>query len=264
MTGSSSSGPLPQLPPIASAPAGRECRDRSLGRDAHHRVAPGVEGHRGHDRDPLGCPPDAGDRRLDLGEVRHRLDPDHVDAAGDERGCLLGEDVDRLGLVERPERRHDLAGRSDVARHERPPAGRVHLGAQEDRRGPVQLGDPRVEPVEPEPEPVAAERVRHDDPRPRLEVTAVDAADHVGVGDVPGLGRVAELESRGEEHRAHRAVCEDRAALRQQLPPATVLGTLDGRRPDGSGACGSGRRRVRCCGSPRPASRRPGCSFHEQ
>ena len=45
--------------------------------------------------------PDALDRGLDLAEVGHRLDPDQVDAAGDERRRLLGEDVDGLVVVER-------------------------------------------------------------------------------------------------------------------------------------------------------------------
>ena len=48
-------------------------------------------------------PPDALDRGADLRQVGHRLDPDQVDAAGDERRGLLGEDVDRLVVVERPE-----------------------------------------------------------------------------------------------------------------------------------------------------------------
>ena len=84
---------------------------------------------------------DALDGRLDLGEVGHRLDPDEVDAAGDQRGGLLAEDVDRLVVGERPERLDDLAGRPDVAGDERVTAGRVDLGAEQDRRGPVQLVD---------------------------------------------------------------------------------------------------------------------------
>ena len=54
----------------------------------------------------------------------------------------------------------------------------------------------------------------------------MDPPDDVGVGDVPGLGRIAELEARREEHRAHRAIGEDRAALGEELPPATVLRPL--------------------------------------
>ena len=123
---------------------------------------------------------------------------------------------------ERPERRHDLAGRPDVAGDERPPTGRVDLGPEEDRRRPVQLGDPVLEAVQPEPQPVAAERVRHDDPRAGLEIAALDPPDDLGLADVPDLGRIAELEPRREQHRAHRPVGEDRAALGQQGAPARV------------------------------------------
>ena len=56
-------------------------------------------------------------------------------------GGLLVEDVDRLGVRQRPERLDDLAGRPDVAGDERVPAGRVDLGTEQDRRGPVQLVD---------------------------------------------------------------------------------------------------------------------------
>ena len=125
MTGMSSSGPLPQLPPIASAPQAARCRDRVLGGDAHHRVAARVEGHRRDEGDARGGLADALDGGLDLVEVGHRLDPDDVDATGDQRRGLLAEDVDRLVVVERAERRHDLAARADVAGHERRAAGGV-------------------------------------------------------------------------------------------------------------------------------------------
>ena len=64
-----------------------------------------------------------------------------------------------------------------------------------------------------EPQPVATERVGQQDPRAGSQVAALDATHDVRVGQVPGLGRVAELEAGGEQHRAHRPVGEDRAAL---------------------------------------------------
>ena len=63
------------------------------------------------------------------------------------------------------------------------------------------------------PQPVAAERVGQQDARAGVEVAALDAPDDVRVGQVPDLGRIAELEAGREQHRAHRAVGEDRAAL---------------------------------------------------
>src|SRR6185369_11538445 len=61
---------------------------------------------------------DALDGCLDLLEVGHRLDPDQVDATGHERGGLLGEDVDRLVIVERAGRGEDRTARADIAGHE--------------------------------------------------------------------------------------------------------------------------------------------------
>ena len=85
---------------------------------------------------------DALDGGLDLVEVGHRLDPDEVHAAGDERGRLLAEDVDRDLVVERAERRDDLAARADVAGDEGACRRRRRTSARsEDRGGPVELVD---------------------------------------------------------------------------------------------------------------------------
>ena len=89
--------------------------DRLLRRDAHHRVAAGVEGHRGDQRDANRDAPDTLDRRLDLGQVGHRLDPDQVHTTGHQGGGLLGKDVDGLAVVERAGRRHDRPARPDVS-----------------------------------------------------------------------------------------------------------------------------------------------------
>ena len=228
MTVISSSGPLPQLPPTASAPHAVSDATACSGRDAHHRVAARVEGHRGDQGDPGRHAPDALDGGLDLGQVGHRLDPDEVDATGHERGSLLGEDVDRLVVVERPGRGEDRAARTDVAGDQRVATGRIDLAAQEDRGGLVELGDAVLEAVQAEPHPVATERVGHEDLRPGVEVAAMDPADDVRLGQVPDLGRVAEHQAVGEEHRAHRAVGEDRPVGGDQLAPALARGPAIG------------------------------------
>src|SRR3990170_1780534 len=84
--------------------------------------------------------------------------------AGHECRRLLGEDVNRLPVVERTDGRHDRPAGTDVSGHERVTAGGLDLGSEEDRRRLVQLGDSTIEAMEAEPEPVAAERVRHEDP----------------------------------------------------------------------------------------------------
>ena len=87
------------------------------------------------------------DRRLDLRQVGHRLDPDEVHASGDERLGLLGEEVHGVVVVEGPGRGHDGPARSDVPGDEGLATIRVHLGAKQDGRRLVEFGDPRVEAV---------------------------------------------------------------------------------------------------------------------
>ena len=76
---------------------------------------------------PGATPADALDGGLDLDEVGHRLDPDEVHAARDERSGLLGEDVDGLVVVERAGRRDDRAAGPDVAGDERVATDRIDL-----------------------------------------------------------------------------------------------------------------------------------------
>ena len=144
--------------------------------------------------DPGRDPADALDGGLDLDEIGHRLDPDEVDASGDERGRLLGKDVDGFFVLEGSGRGHDRAGRADVSGDESRRAAavhRIHLGAEEDRRRLVQFGHPRVQIVQSETKPVATERVRHDDPRTGVEIAAVDPPDRppAGSGSRPRAGR---------------------------------------------------------------------------
>ena len=133
-------GAVAAVAPDGVGAPGIECDDRLLGRDAHHRVAARVEGHRRDERDPGRHPPNALDGGLDLDEIGHRLDPDQVHAARDERRRLLGEDVDGLVVLERPGRSHDRPGRADVAGDERAPAHRVRPRSE---AGPPPSGSAR-------------------------------------------------------------------------------------------------------------------------
>ena len=173
-------------------------------------------------------PPDALDRRRDLGQVGHRLDPDQVDAAGDQLARLLLECVIASsrssvprGAMIRP------LGPMSPATSAVPPA--AFTSARQDHGGgPVQLRDPVLVAVQRQPVPVPTERVREQDPRAGLEVAAVDPPDDLGLAQVPDLGRVAELEAGREEHRAHRPVGEDRAALGQEVAEALAgLAVID-------------------------------------
>ena len=89
-------------------------------RDAHHGLARRVEARRGGEGHADLCGRLRGG--ADLLERRHGLDPDHVGAAFLQPLDLLDEDLDRLVLGERAERREQVAGRPDRARHHhRPP-----------------------------------------------------------------------------------------------------------------------------------------------
>ena len=103
--------------------------------------------------------------RSDIVSIQMRSTP-----PGDERRGLLVEDVDGLGVGQRPERLDDLAGRPDVAGHQGVPAGGVDLGAEQDRRGPVQLVDRVGMAAELEARPVPAKGVGEQDLRARVDV----------------------------------------------------------------------------------------------
>ena len=199
--------------------------DGGLGLDAHHRVAASIEGHRRDDRDRRGDLADPDDRRPDLLEIGHRLDPDNIDTTGDKRRGLLREDIDRLVEIERPDRHHDRARRADIARDERIGSGGFHLRPEQKGGHLVELRDPVLVAVQAHPQAVAAERVGQQDPRPGIEIAAVDAPDDVGLGQVPELRRIAEREPRGEQHRPHRTVGKrGRPGLDRRVPSVTLDG----------------------------------------
>ena len=132
--------------------------------------------------------------------------------------------------LERAKGRHDLAAGPDVPGDEGIAAGCRDLGTQQDRGRPVEVHDLVLEAMQREAQAVRTERVREQDPGARVEVAAVDAADHVGMGEVPGLGCVARGQARREQHRPHRAVGEDGFAARKQRAEAVELGAGFGRR----------------------------------
>ena len=134
MTVISSSGPLPQLPPTASAPHALSDATACSGETpiiVWPRVSKVIVVIRAMPGETRRTPSMAA---LISRQVGHRLDPDEVDATGDQRGRLLGEDVDRLVVVERAGRREDRAARTDVTGHQRVAAGRVDLAAQRGSR----------------------------------------------------------------------------------------------------------------------------------
>src|SRR3990170_2675108 len=177
-TGMSSSGPFPQLPPIAFAPHSASARTARSG------GTPIIEGPR-----------------------------------------LLCEHIDRLVELEEPHREHERTGRPDVAGDERGPVRRIDLRTRQDGRHLVDLADVPLVAVKAQPQPVATERVREDDPRPRVEVGPVDLPDHraLGKGETPHLGRIPELESGRKEHRAHRPVRKDGCPAPDEGFPACPL-----------------------------------------
>ena len=157
---------------------------------------------------------------LDLVEVGHRLDPDEVHAAGHEGRGLLAKDIDRVVVFQRPERGDDFATGPDITGHQGCPTRRVDLRPGQDGGGPVELIHPGLVAVHAQAQPVAAERVGHDDLRSGIQVAPVDAPHDVRVAKVPELRWVTELEPGGEEHRAHRAVRHDRSARIEHGPEA--------------------------------------------
>ncbi len=84
------------------------------------------------------------------------------------------------------------------------------------RRRLVQFRDARFRPVQREPVTVAAEAVGENDVGARVDETAMQRGDPVGVRDVPQLRRVARDESLGEQVAARGAVGEEPRSGGQQ------------------------------------------------
>ena len=162
-------------------------------------------------------PAHAQDGRLGLQEVLAGLDDDRVGPARDEAAAALG-----VGVAEADERlvaqRRQLRAGADRAEHvPRPVRCRDLVGHLAGQHGALlgELADPFGDVVLGEVGQVRAEGVGLDGVRARLEVGAVDGADHVGPGVVEDLvaaleaREIVEHQIRGLQHRAHRAVGDD-------------------------------------------------------
>jgi hypothetical protein len=154
-------------------------------RESHHRAAGSVERardgvrHAGVDRGTCGG--------AELFDRRHRLDPDHVGATGDQRVDLLAKDRHRVVLAERAEGLEQLAGGSD--------------GSRDDDRVRCVVGELRDAPfgaVQPEPAAGSAERVGEDDLGPGVHEALMQFHDAFRVLRVPQLRRVAGFEAHAE------------------------------------------------------------------
>ena len=109
-------------------------------------MAVGVEAHRAHDGEPIGCGGLVGG--VEFLATRQCLDPYDVYAAFDECIHLLGERGHRGFMVERPERNEEVAGGADTAGDG---DRTIVLGDEifEDRRGgQVQFGNAVLELVQ--------------------------------------------------------------------------------------------------------------------
>ncbi len=208
--------------------------------------APVGDRHRDHERQRLAGRladlVDRDERGLRVQRVEDRLDEQDVGAAVDEPADLLGVRVLQLIEGDRAYRRvvdvrrdrQRPVGRPDRAGHEpgllrRARRVLVGRGPGEPRGGDVDLVHERLQAVVALGDGVRVERVGLDDVGARLEVLAVNAADHVRprqhehvavaleVVRMPGELLAAEvrlLELVALDHRAHRAV-QDQEALRQ-------------------------------------------------
>ena len=220
----SSSGPLPQLPPTASAPQAVSPATACSGETpiiVWPRVSKVIVATRGMPGATRRTPSMAAliSVRSDIVSIQIRSTPPATSAA-----ACSAKTSTPLRVVEGAGGRHDRPARPDVTGDERLASASVDLAAKEDRRRLVDLGDPALEAMEPQSQPVAAERVGHHDPGAGLEVPAVDPPDDVGMAEIPDLRRVAELQAGREQHRAHRAIGKDRLTVRQECLPASPGG----------------------------------------
>ena len=114
-----------------------------------------------------------------------------------------------------PERRQQLAGRTEVAGDEQP-ALVGHRPGEPGPRSRFDLGQPVAEAVHVQPRPGAAEGVGGQHPRPRVGVRRVRRPDRVGVLEVPELTGGAVLEAAVLQQGAHPAVEQHRPTRAQQ------------------------------------------------
>ena len=206
------------------------------------------DGERQHDRQPLAKRVEQRlereQRRPRVERVEHRLDQQHIRPALDQALGLLAVRLDQLVVRHGAERRVvdirrngcGAIGRADCSGDKTLPAGsrRHHViggGASELRVGHVQLVSERLHRVIGQGDASGVERVRLDDIRPGLEISAVNGTDHFRLGDTQQVVVALEialpvgkafapeiglLERALLDHRAHRAI-ENHDALGQKL-----------------------------------------------
>ena len=195
--------------------------DRRAARERHALVR---ERHLRDDRQ-VGDGPHRLEGERDLGEIGERLDDERVHAALQERLGLLAERDARLLGRHGAEGRQVLAERADRAQHEDVAPGALADVAGEPHAPGVDLAHPIREPVDRELEAVRAEGVRLDAVGARGDVVGVDRLDDLRLVQVEDVEAGVERHAAGIEHRAHRAVAEERprvepAAKRVRHVPA--------------------------------------------
>ena len=182
------------------------------GRASRERHALVGEGHL-RDDGQVGDRADRFDRERDLGEVRERLDDARVDAAFEESLRLLAERGARVLRRHAPERRQVLAERPDGPEDQDVAARRLAHVTGEPHAAAVDLPHLALEPVRRELEAVGAEGVGLDQVGPRRDVLGVDRLHEPRVVQVEDVEARVERHPARVEHRAHRAVAEERPGV---------------------------------------------------
>ena len=212
MTGVSSSGPLPQLPPNAWTPSSARAAAARSGETpimVWPRVSKVMVAMMGIVGSAARTPSMAAviSARSDIVSIQMQSTP----PAASEAACSAKPaTASSCSSVPSGDMIRPLGPMSPATRAE-PPAASTS-DAEQDGGRPIQLVDAILMAREPKSEAIAAERIGEQDARARIDVAAVDATHDVGMRQVPDFGRIAELEAGLEEHGAHRAVGEDGTA----------------------------------------------------
>ena len=197
--------------------AQRAKRARNLGgrasRERHGLVG---EGHLRDDGE-VGDRADRFDRVRDLREVRDRLDDERVDAALEEPLRLLAKRGARLLRRHAPERRQVLAERADGPEDEDVAPRRLARVAGDTHAPAVDLPHLAREPVQRELEAIGAKGVGLDQVGAHRDVVGVDRLDEPRVVQVEDVKAGVERHPARVEHRAHRAVAEERPCVETEI-----------------------------------------------
>jgi len=182
-------------------------RHELLGRRPIERVAVLLDRHLRHERKTADGS-HGRDRGADLVEVAERLEEDQINAAFDQRGCLLAEVLLRLIEGGAPPRLDSKSERTDSTRDVRRLAGR---GAGEPDASDVDLGELVLEPERSELDAVGTEGIGLEDGGARLHVVAMHRADPSRVREVERVETAVDEDALIVENRAHRPVADEDA-----------------------------------------------------